>query len=151
MTLDSKNLYFTKQTTMITDADCLCKAVIDIIVHTVSNAEDEDLCVILCGTMEGMKEISRVNAKLSRLFPLEEAFVFEDLSLRHLEYRLELRVVEEGLRMSPAAKKSAMARVRQPRGDGPPRGYADVEVIVSQAIERQKLRISGERTASAEI
>lgn len=82
--------------------------VIDTLVAEVQGIPGEDRCIILVGYEDKMKDMfHRVNPGLSRRFPIETPFRFENFSLSQLEELLRLKLSEQDLHATEEAIKVA--------------------------------------------
>ncbi|KAJ7104159.1 P-loop containing nucleoside triphosphate hydrolase protein [Mycena belliarum] len=93
-------------------------AVIDTIVAEIQNVPGEDRCVLMLGYEENMVEMfQNVNPGLARRFSIESAFRFEDFSDSELREILDLKLKNQHLDATDAAKNVAIdvlgkARIR---------------------------------------
>ncbi|KAK7054631.1 hypothetical protein VNI00_003094 [Paramarasmius palmivorus] len=116
-------------------------AVIDTIVAEVQSVPGEDRCVLLLGYKEQMMEMfQNVNPGLSRRFDIENAFQFDDFSDSELRQVLDLKLKQNDLEATEAAKGVAIdllsrARNRPNFGNG-----GEVENVLSQAKVRFQKR-----------
>ncbi|KAL7802008.1 P-loop containing nucleoside triphosphate hydrolase protein [Trichoderma aethiopicum] len=119
-------------------------ACIDVLVSKVHNRPGDDRCVILVGYPDRMEEmLQRCNPGLRRRFPLEEAFWFHDYNDDRLKEILELNMVEDGIKATPAAMEVAAEGLRRAR-DRPNFGNGgDVVNFLNQAKARHRARVSG--------
>ncbi|KAM5380363.1 hypothetical protein ACJZ2D_003465 [Fusarium nematophilum] len=121
-------------------------AIVDTIVAEVTGAPGEDRCVILCGYADQMKEMyANSNPGLSRRFPLDTAFVFENFSEEDLGRILDLKLAKEKLSATDKAREVAMevlkrASVRPNFGNG-----GEVDNLLSKAILARLRRVAKER------
>lgn len=118
-------------------------AVIDTIVSEVSGVAGEDRCIILCGYSEQMKEMySNCNPGLSRRFPLDLAFVFENFTEEGLGKILDMKLKKEKLVTTDKAREVAMevlkrASVRPNFGNG-----GEVDNLISKAVLARTRRLA---------
>lgn len=119
-------------------------AVIDTLVAEVQNVPGEDRCVLLLGYEEQMKEMfDNVNPGLSRRFAISDAFKFQDFTQPELMQVLDLKLKQQDLEATDAAKAVASevlgrSRRRPNFGNG-----GEVENLISQAKQRYQKRQSG--------
>jgi AAA+ superfamily predicted ATPase len=118
-------------------------AVIDTLVAEIQNVPGEDLCVILIGYTEPMKEMLQcANPGLARRFPIDDAFEFENFSMEQLTRVLELKIDGQKLELTEKAKEVAL-RVLETARDRPNFGNGgEVDNLLSRAIINQQRRIS---------
>lgn len=82
--------------------------VIDTIVSMVQGALGEDRCIILVGYEDKIRDMfHNVNQGLSRRFPIERPFRFENFTLDQLEQILRFKMREQGLVATDAAIHAA--------------------------------------------
>ena len=97
-------------------ADPYKAAVIDTIVAEVQSTPGEDRCVLLLGYQDQMEKMFRdVNPGLSRRFPVDSAFVFEDFSDDEIQKILELKLEDIGYGATDQAKKVALEVIQRAR------------------------------------
>lgn len=118
-------------------------ACIDVLVSKIHNKPGEDRCVILIGYPDRMKEMfQKCNPGLRRRFPLEEAFRFSDYDDNRLREILNLKMEDDGVKASAAARKVAAEVLRRAR-DRPNFGNGgDVVNFLNQAKVRYRERMS---------
>ncbi|KAF8877917.1 P-loop containing nucleoside triphosphate hydrolase protein [Infundibulicybe gibba] len=118
-------------------------AVIDTIVAEVQSVIGEDRCVLLLGYKDQMEEMFlNVNPGLSRRFPMEDAFHFEDFNDSELLEILNYKLGDQHLSATEPAKAVAIEALSRLR-NRPNFGNAGaVENLLSQAKGRQQLRQS---------
>lgn len=108
--------------------------IIDTIVAEVSGEPGEDRCVILCGYPQQMREMyANCNPGLSRRFPLDDAFVFDNFDEETLGKILDLKLGKEKIMTTEKAREVAMevikrASVRPNFGNG-----GEVDNLVTKA------------------
>lgn len=115
-------------------ADPYRTAVVDTIVSEVHSAPGEDRAVLLLGYQDQMEDMLRkVNPGLTRRFPVESAFFFEDYNDDQLLSILEMKLAAQGLLASDEAKKTAinvLSRMRRRQNFG---NAGEVENLLSRA------------------
>ncbi|KAF2759849.1 P-loop containing nucleoside triphosphate hydrolase protein [Pseudovirgaria hyperparasitica] len=122
-------------------SDIYKSAVIDTIVAEVQSVPGEDRSVLLLGYKEEMETmLQSVNPGLSRRFPMDEAFVFEDFSDAELEQIFELKLNASSFSTSALGKETAMgvlklARNRPNFGNG-----GAVDILLNTAMGRHQQR-----------
>ncbi|KAI0893531.1 P-loop containing nucleoside triphosphate hydrolase protein [Annulohypoxylon nitens] len=86
------------------DQDNYKTGVIDTIVSMIQGVPGEDRCIVLIGYEKQIKNMfHNVNPGLSRRFPIEEPFRFENFSLSELEQILRLKMKEQELKYTEEA------------------------------------------------
>ncbi|KAI0067131.1 P-loop containing nucleoside triphosphate hydrolase protein [Artomyces pyxidatus] len=116
-------------------------AVIDTIVAEVQSVPGEDRCVLMLGYEEQMREMfQNVNPGLSRRFAIEDAFHFHDFNDAELLEILNLKLKQQDLAATDAAKAIAInvlgrSRNRPNFGNG-----GEVENLLSKAKGQHQAR-----------
>ncbi|KAF7948091.1 uncharacterized protein EAE97_003502 [Botrytis byssoidea] len=125
------------------ESDSFRQGVIDTLVAEVQGNPGDDLCVLLLGYKEPMLEmLNHSNPGLSRRFPIESAFCFENFSVDELEKILRSKLEFHVLEATEEAIKVAMdvlqkTRTRLNFGNG-----GEVENLIATARTNYQLRIS---------
>ncbi|TGO64441.1 hypothetical protein BCON_0007g00910 [Botryotinia convoluta] len=125
------------------ESDSYRQGVIDTLVAEVQGNPGDDLCVLLLGYKEPMLEmLNHSNPGLSRRFPTESAFCFENFSVDELEKILRSKLECHVLEATEEAIKVAMdvfqkARTRLNFGNG-----GEVENLIATARTNYQLRTS---------
>ncbi|TGO91630.1 hypothetical protein BPOR_0022g00150 [Botrytis porri] len=125
------------------ESDSYRQGVIDTLVAEVQGNPGDDLCVLLLGYKEPMLEmLNHSNPGLSRRFPIESAFCFENFSIDELEKIIRSKLEFHVLEATEEAVKVAMdvlqkARTRLNFGNG-----GEVENLIATARTNYQLRIS---------
>ncbi|KAF7945290.1 hypothetical protein EAE96_010068 [Botrytis aclada] len=125
------------------ESDSYRQGVIDTLVAEVQGNPGDDLCVLLLGYKEPMMEmLNHSNPGLSRRFPIESAFCFENFSLDELEKILRSKLESHVLEATEEAIKVAMdvlqkARTRLNFGNG-----GEVENLIATARTNYQMRTS---------
>ena len=124
-----------------TTSDPYKTAVIDTIVAEVQSTLGEDRCVLLLGYKEQLEEMFRnVNPGLSRRFPLDDAFHFEDFDDDQLRKIMDLKLMKQGISATKEAKDVAidmLARARHRPNFG---NAGEVENMISHAKSSHQAR-----------
>lgn len=131
--------------------------VIDTIVAEVQSVPGEDQCVLLLGYTDEMTEMFRVrhfifscfklvilsdsspqnvNPGLARRFKIEDAFKFEDFDESELSQILDLKLKDQDLGATPAAKKVAMKVLLRTKNKPNFGNAGEVENIITGAKGR---------------
>ncbi|TGO30099.1 hypothetical protein BPAE_0008g00910 [Botrytis paeoniae] len=125
------------------ESDSYRQGVIDTLVAEVQGNPGDDLCVLLLGYKEPMMEmLNHSNPGLSRRFPIESAFCFENFSVDELEKILRSKLEFHVLEATEEAIKVAMdvlqkARTRLNFGNG-----GEVDNLIATARTNHQLRMS---------
>ncbi|KAL4797814.1 P-loop containing nucleoside triphosphate hydrolase protein [Aspergillus venezuelensis] len=134
-------------------ADPYKTAVVDTIVAEVQSNPGDDRCVLLLGYQDQMTEMfQKVNPGLSRRFPLDSAFNFEDFSDIELAQIFDLKLKQQGFKTSARGRKAAM-EVLARAGNRPNFGNAgEIDILLNGAKVRQQQRRSKlDRSASRNV
>ncbi|KAG2421571.1 hypothetical protein HFD88_005546 [Aspergillus terreus] len=140
---DAYMLYPGDQSGAGRETDVFRVAIIDTLVAEIDNVPGNDCCVILMGYEDQMQEMFRKsNPGLARRFSLADAFRFTDYSADELGQILDLKMREQGVQATGAARETAMqvlemARHRPNFGNG-----GDVENLLSRAQEAYEKRMA---------
>ncbi|KAF2871945.1 P-loop containing nucleoside triphosphate hydrolase protein [Massariosphaeria phaeospora] len=82
--------------------------VVDTLVANVSSKPGQDRCIILVGYEEPMRKLFRaMNPGLRKIFPLEDAYIFQDFNAEELGRIFDQKVGEEQLEVTAEAKQVA--------------------------------------------
>ncbi|KAI9729943.1 MAG: hypothetical protein M1834_006140 [Cirrosporium novae-zelandiae] len=117
-------------------------AVIDTIVAEVQSVAGDDQCVLLLGYRDQMENMFQsVNPGLSRRFPLDSAFDFEDFEDGELAQILDLKLKKQGFSTTEKGKDVALevlrrARVRPNFGNA---GEVDILLDRAKAVHQKRL------------
>lgn len=91
-------------------------AVVDTIVAEVQSTPGDDRCVLLLGYKDQMQEMfQNVNPGLSRRFPMDQAFVFEDFTPKELDMILDLKLSEQGYEVTDRARRVVLEMLERAR------------------------------------
>lgn len=130
------------------DADFRC-AVLDTLVAEVSGSPGEDRCVILCGYPDQMKQMfANGNPGLSRRFPMESAFVFNDFGEEDLGKILDMKLEKEKLVATNKAREVAMEVLKRAMARPNFSNGGEVDNLLSKAISSRVRRISKEMSTT---
>ncbi|KAI9888232.1 MAG: hypothetical protein M1814_000943 [Vezdaea aestivalis] len=109
-------------------------AVIDTIVAEIQSTIGEDRCVLLLGYRLELEEMFRnCNPGLSRRFPLDDAFSFEDFDDAELRRILDLKLKKQDLNATDEAKDAAMSVLGRARHRPNFGNAGEVENLISRA------------------
>ena len=119
-------------------------AVIDTIVAEVQSTPGEDRCILLLGYKDQMEDMfQKVNPGLSRRFPLDSAFVFEDFTDDELRQILDLKLKQQGFEATDQGKKVALEVLRRARNRPHFGNAGEVDILLDGAKVRHQTRLSG--------
>ncbi|KAI9764249.1 MAG: hypothetical protein M1839_005972 [Geoglossum umbratile] len=128
------------------EADIYKKAVIDTIVAEVQSTPGEDRCVLLLGYKDEMERMfQNVNPGLSRRFPLDACFVFEDFTDAELRQILDLKLKDQGFKATDQAKHVALDVLRRARNRPHFGNAGEVDILLNAAKMRHQQRLSKEK------
>ncbi|KAK5048890.1 hypothetical protein LTR84_005310 [Exophiala bonariae] len=115
-------------------------AVIDTIVAEVQSVPGDNRCVLLLGYKDQIEAIfQNVNPGLSRRFPIDSAFHFEDYTDSDLQEILELKLAQIGFDATQEAKKVVLEYLRLARNKPHFGNTGKVDILLDRAkIEHQK-------------
>jgi AAA lid domain len=126
-----------------TGADSFKTAVIDTIVAEVQSTPGEDRCVLLLGYKDEMERMfQNVNPGLSRRFPLDTGFVFEDFTDTELQQILALKLKQQGFDATDQAKGVALDMLRRARNRPHFGNAGEVDILLDKAKLCHQLHLS---------
>jgi hypothetical protein len=124
-------------------------AVIDTIVAEVQSVPGDDRCVLLLGYKDQVETMfQNVNPGLSRRFPLDSAFHFEDYTDDDLQKILELKLGQIGFDATQEAKKVVHERLRLARNKPNFGNAGEVDILLDRAKMEHQKRLSSKQTKS---
>ncbi|KAL4944390.1 hypothetical protein BDV06DRAFT_233392 [Aspergillus oleicola] len=131
-------------------ADPYKTAVVDTIVAEVQSNPGDGRCVLLLGYQDQMTEMfQNVNPGLSRRFPLDSAFIFEDFSDDELSQVFDLKLKQQGFTTSGKGKKVAMEILARARNHPNFGNAGAIDILLNDAkVRQQQRRSSRDKTAS---
>jgi hypothetical protein len=122
-------------------------AVIDTIVAEVQSTAGEDRCVLLLGYKDQMETMfQNVNPGLSRRFPLDSGFLFEDFTDDQLSHILDLKLKKQGFGVTDQAKKVAMECLQRARNRPNFGNAGEVDILLDKAKLQHQIRYSKGKT-----
>ncbi|KAJ6153530.1 hypothetical protein N7470_006489 [Penicillium chermesinum] len=99
-----------------TKSDPYRGAAVDTIVADVQSIPGDDQCVLLLGYKDQMEQMfQNVNPGLSRRFPIDQAFIFEDFTAHELDLILDLRLVQQGYGITDQARLVVLEMLERAR------------------------------------
>ncbi|GJN72493.1 hypothetical protein PLICBS_006566 [Purpureocillium lilacinum] len=127
-------------------------AVIDTIVAEVQSVPGDDRCVLLLGYRDQLETMFQsVNPGLSRRFPLAMAFTFDDFSSEELGQILDMKLKDQGYRITGQARSVAMDILRRARNRPNFGNAGEVDIILSEAKRRSQARRSTTQSGSVDL
>ncbi|KAL2808249.1 P-loop containing nucleoside triphosphate hydrolase protein [Aspergillus granulosus] len=125
-------------------------AVVDTMVAEVQSVPGDDRCVLLLGYEEQMTEMfQNVNPGLSRRFPMDAAFVFEDFSNDELGQILDLKLRQQGFKTSTQGRKVALEVLSRGRNSPHFGNAGEIDNLLNTAKIRQQKRRSSAKNKTA--
>ena len=141
--IDEAYMLFSGISGLSSTSDPFKTAVIDTIVAEVQSTLGEDRCVLLLGYKEQLEEMfQNTNPGLSRRFPLDDAFHFEDFDDDQLREILEMKLKKQGLDATKEAKDVAISVLSRARHRPNFGNAGEVENMLSHAKASQQSRQS---------
>lgn len=124
-------------------SDIYKTAMVDTIVAEVQSTPGEDRCVLLLGYKDQMEAMFQtVNPGLSRRFPLDSAFVFDDFTDEELRKILDLKLKQQGFSATEKAKKAALEMLSRARNRPHFGNAGEVDIVLNSAKLRYQKRLS---------
>ncbi|PYH78053.1 P-loop containing nucleoside triphosphate hydrolase protein [Aspergillus uvarum CBS 121591] len=118
-------------------------AVIDTIVADVQSTPGDNQCVLLLGYKDQMEQMFQaVNPGLSRRFPIDQAFVFEDFTTQELGQILNLKLTEQGYGITDRARQVAFEMLERARNRPNFGNAGEIDILLNAAKMRHQGRIS---------
>ncbi|CAI7659971.1 unnamed protein product [Penicillium viridicatum] len=118
-------------------------AVIDTIVAEVQSTPGNDRCVLLLGYKDLMEEMfQNVNPGLSRRFPMDQAFVFEDFTSNELDAILNLKLKEQGFGITDLGRRVVLEMLERSRNRPHFGNAGEIDNLLNTAKIRYQKRLS---------
>ncbi|KAJ5448828.1 hypothetical protein N7445_003649 [Penicillium cf. griseofulvum] len=118
-------------------------AVIDTIVAEVQSTPGDDRCVLLLGYKDLMEEMfQKVNPGLSRRFPMDQAFVFEDFTSSELDAILNLKLKEQGFGITDRGRRVVLEMLERSRNRPHFGNAGEIDNLLNTAKMRYQKRLS---------
>ncbi|KAJ5522243.1 hypothetical protein N7527_006358 [Penicillium freii] len=118
-------------------------AVIDTIVAEVQSTPGDDRCVLLLGYKYLMEEMfQNVNPGLSRRFPMDQAFVFEDFTSNELDAILNLKLKEQGFGITDLGRRVVLEMLERSRNRPHFGNAGEIDNLLNTAKIRYQKRLS---------
>ncbi|XHG06593.1 hypothetical protein AWENTII_009781 [Aspergillus wentii] len=134
------------------DQDKFKTGVIDTIVANIQGDPGEDRCIILIGYEDKIRNMfHNVNPGLSRRFPTERPFHFENYSLYQLEQMLQLKMREQEIDCTPEALKVARDMFERALMRPNFANASEVESCLATAKANYEARLSSSKTLDGEF
>ncbi|KAI2779115.1 P-loop containing nucleoside triphosphate hydrolase protein [Daldinia loculata] len=117
--------------------------VIDTLVSMVQGVPGEDRCIILIGYEDKIKDMfQNVNPGLSRRFPIERPFRFENFDISQLEQILRLKMGQQGLSATDHAIKVALEVLERSLMRPNFTNAGEIDSLLSMAKTNYEMRLS---------
>lgn len=118
-------------------------AVVDTIVAEVQSNPGADQCILLLGYKDQMQQMfQHVNPGLSRRFPIDDAFVFEDFTDVELDEILTLKLKQQGFNVTARGQRAAMEVLERSRNRPNFGNAGEVDIILNSAKISHQKRLS---------
>lgn len=118
-------------------------AVVDTIVAEVQSTPGDDRCVLLLGYKDQMHQMfQNVNPGLSRRFPIDQAFVFEDFTKEQMNSILTLKLKAQELGITERGRRVALEMVERARNRLNFGNAGEIDILLNSAKMRLQKRIS---------
>jgi len=107
---------------------------------------------LLLGYEEQMEEMMQnVNPGLARRFPIDSGFVFEDFDDQDMEAILDMKLQDQGFRVTERAKSVALGMLQRARNRPHFGNAGEVDIALNDAKMRQQKRTGDDKTAAKGI
>lgn len=118
-------------------------AVVDTIVAEVQSTPGEDRCVLLLGYKDQMQQMfQHVNPGLSRRFPMDQAFIFEDFTKEQMSEILTLKLRAQDLGITDLGRKVCLETIERARNRLNFGNAGEIDILLNSAKMRLQKRIS---------
>ena len=127
-------------------------AVIDTIVGEVQSVPGDDRCVLLLGYTEQMQDMMQnVNPGLTRRFPLDSAFTFEDFTEQEMGVILDAKLKAQGYKVTAKARSVAMEMLSRARNRPHFGNAGEIDILLSKAKVAQQGRFTRDKITPSAI
>ncbi|KAL3470349.1 P-loop containing nucleoside triphosphate hydrolase protein [Aspergillus californicus] len=122
-------------------------AVVDAIVAEVQSTPGDDRCVLLLGYKDQMQQMfQNVNPGLSRRFPMDQAFVFEDFTKEELDLILDLKLKEQGYGITDRGRRVVSEMLERARNRAHFGNAGEIDILLNTAKMRHQKRLSSSKS-----
>jgi hypothetical protein len=122
---------------------------VDTIVAEVQSTPGDDRCVLLLGYKDQMQQMfQNVNPGLSRRFPIDQAFVFEDFTKEELDLILNLKLKEQGYGITDRARRVVSEMLERARNRPNFGNAGEIDILLNTAKMRHQKRLSSSKSTS---
>ncbi|KAJ5544147.1 P-loop containing nucleoside triphosphate hydrolase protein [Penicillium frequentans] len=133
-------------------SDIYRTAVVDTIVAEVQSVPGEDRCVLLLGYKDQMQQMfQHVNPGLSRRFPMDQSFVFEDFTREQMYEILNMKLKEQDLGISEIGRQVALEIIERSRNRLNFGNAGEVDILLNSAKMRLQKRITSSKGSSKDL
>ncbi|KAJ5633374.1 hypothetical protein N7490_009713 [Penicillium lividum] len=133
----------------VAKSDSFRSAVIDTIVADVQSTPGDNQCVLLLGYKDQMEQLfQNVNPGLSRRFPIDQVFVFEDFTEHELDLILDLRLTEQGYGVTAQARRVILEMLGRARNRPHFGNAGEIDILLNAAKMHHQRRISSNKPVS---
>lgn len=130
-------------------SDQFRSAIVDTIVAEVQSTPGDDRCVLLLGYKDQMQQMfQNVNPGLSRRFPIDQAFVFEDFTKQELDLILDLKLKEQGYSVTDRARRVVSEMLERARNRPHFGNAGEIDILLNAAKMCHQKRLSSSRSTS---
>jgi hypothetical protein len=128
------------------------KQVLDTLVEKVQGTSSDDIAVLLLGyENEMLKMLREQNPGLSRRFPMEHAFFFDDYADNELLAILELNLKSHDVEATLSFREKALAVLKVQKKQSNFGNAGSVELLVKGAALKASKRVNGTTTTMLEL
>ena len=121
-------------------------AVVDTIVAEVQSTPGDDRCVLLLGYKDQMEQMfQKVNPGLSRRFPIDQAFEFEDFTKDELNSILTLKLSKQGFGITNRGRRVVLEMLERARNRPHFGNAGEIDILLNAAKMRCQKRLSSNK------
>lgn len=118
-------------------------AVVDTIVAEIQSTPGEDRCVLLLGYENEMRQMfQNVNPGLSRRFPIDQAFTFEDFTKEQMDQILTLKLKQQDLGITELGRQVALEVIERARNRLHFGNAGEIDILLNKAKMRLQKRVA---------
>lgn len=133
-------------------SDMFRSAVVDTIVAEVQSTPGEDRCVLLLGYNDQMRQMfQHVNPGMSRRFPMDQAFVFEDFTKEQMDKILSMKLKVQDLGITDIGRRVVHEMVERSRNRLNFGNAGEIDIILNSAKMRLQKRIASTTGGSSAL
>lgn len=125
--------------------DIYRSAVVDTIVAEVQSTPGDDRCVLLLGYKDQMEQMfQNVNPGLSRRFPVDQGFIFEDFNKQELDLILDLKLKEQGYGVTDRGRRVVLEILERARNRPNFGNAGEIDNLLNAAKMNHQRRLSSD-------